>query len=630
MMKKTILIILLLTPLIFRMVNSSEEALLVKVEEHGFSKKEKNIPWEYVKDKLFEGKINRSHEVAKKISGPILFTLKNATKQDSLAVNSIIEALKKVIPHKTVEHFSEFTKMEFSEFTNDKTKITTKIQGYSARDIISYTLKINFENDTYINKRGANKNTKSLYFNFKKETTLEERKKHIQFEVLRTICFIQDSNDDLFLNLTYPTEAIFNSPTYNVLDKEFTEIDKFLVQKLYSDDFEQQFSNYMYQTYPWRYANLFLNKNLAHIKVYTLIGLVSLLLFLVAFGIFNTRKTTYGSYFFPLFVVFLGLMNLHWVYTYFIEIQQPNDSIKNTIDTFLYVLGSALIVSFLLWFVEQKIVNNYLVFTYQFIMKLVLTFCALHIPVVIGYFFIDKTNAMLPFYIPLFFVFLTLTLGRGLLMYLNHFSDSLIQQKELELSRIKELNAKNELKSLHAHINPHFLYNALNSIASLMHESTSKAEDMILSLSDLFRYSINRKENKMSTIKDEVSMVENYLKIEKIRFGERLEFTIDVDNDLLEKEIPMYILQPLIENAVKHGISKIEKHGEINLKIEKQLDNLLITISDNGANFPEDLYGGYGLQSVNDLLRLSYGDKAVLNWSNAPKKAITILIPAIL
>ncbi|GAA3642368.1 hypothetical protein GCM10022397_29230 [Flavivirga jejuensis] len=609
-------------------MSSSQDSLLIQVEDNGFSKKEKDIPWEYVKDKLFEGKINRSNETAKKFSGPILFTLKNATEKDSVAVSIIIEDLKKIIPHKTVEYFSSFTKNEFSEYSKDLTNRKNKTQGYSYCDIISSTIKINFETDPYRNKRGTNESIQSLYFSFKKETSLEERKKYIQYEVLRTICFVHNSNDFLFLNITYPTEALFNSPTYNVLDKEFTEIDKFLIQKLYSDNFEQQFSDYMYETYPWRYANLFINKNLAHLKVYALIGLVGLLLFILSFSLFNSRKTTYLYYFFPMLVVLLGLMNLHWIYSHFIEIQQPGGSLKNTINSFLYVLSSALIISFLLWVAEQRIINNYLGFTYQFVMKLVLTFSALHIPVLIGYYLISKTNGTLPVYIPLFFVFLTLTLGRGLLIYLNHFSDSLVKQKEIELSRLKELNAKNELKSLHAHINPHFLYNALNSIASLMHESTSKAEEMILSLSDLFRYSINRKDKKMSTIEDEVEMLENYLKIEKIRFGKRLQFTIDVENGLLKKEIPMYILQPLIENAVKHGVSKVEACGEINLEIKEEEGKLWITVSDNGIDFPKDMYSGYGLQSVYDLLRLSYGDKAILNWTNTPKKKITILIPS--
>ena len=90
----------------------------------------------------------------------------------------------------------------------------------------------------------------------------------------------------------------------------------------------------------------------------------------------------------------------------------------------------------------------------------------------------------------------------------------------------------------------------------------------------------------------------------------------------------MYLLQPLIENAVKHGVSKVETNGKINLEIKQGKNSLSITVSDNGKDFPEDMYSGYGLQSVYDLLRLCYGDKAFLNWTNTPKKKIIILIPS--
>ena len=191
---------------------------------------------------------------------------------------------------------------------------------------------------------------------------------------------------------------------------------------------------------------------------------------------------------------------------------------------------------------------------------------------------------------------------------------------------LKELQLATELNSLHAQINPHFLYNALNSIASLAHINANKTEEMALSLSDLFKYSINRKGEKLSTIKDEVEMVENYLKIEKIRFEDRLEFSVDVAPSLLEKKIPRYVLQPLIENAVKHGTSNIEGKGNIHLNITKNNNNLLISVGDNGPDFPDGLVSGHGLQSVYDLLRLSYGEQATMNWENSPKKKITISI----
>ncbi len=624
-MKKIILILLLFIPLVFIVINASEVSLVNTIEKQGYSKKEKDISWEYIKDKLFNGKIDRNFIDANKLSGPILFTLTNATEQDSLAVLNVIEELKKVVPNKKVDFFFNFTKDTFSSFV--KNKNNTKTQGYSYFDVVSSTLRLDFEVDEYQNKRGANMQQRMLYFSFNDSTSSEDRKKYIQFEVLRTICFVDYTLDDsLFLNLKYPLEATFNDPTFTILDKQFTDLDKFLVSKLYADDFKSQFSDYMYKTYPYRYANLFLNKKLAKIETYIVLTVYFLLLFLLSFGFMNRKKATYKTYFFSIFIVFFSLINLQWIYNYFIRIETVI-TLEQSVFGFLYLLISTFVVSFLLWFIEQKFINNYVGFVYQFFMKLVLTLSLLLIPFMILFFLMDTTKEFYFDNTVLFFLFVGLTLTRGLFMYLNHYSDSIISQKELELSKLKELNAKNELKLLHAHINPHFLYNSLNSITSLMNESTSKAEEMMMALSDLFRYSINRKGKKMSTVKEEVLMVRNYLKIEKIRFEERLQYTIDVADNLLEKEIPMYILQPLIENAVKHGISKTEENGEIHLVIKQVQNNLMIAITDNGVDFPENIYSGFGLQSVSDLLRLSYGDKANLLWTNTPSKKIEISIP---
>ncbi|TYA74209.1 sensor histidine kinase [Seonamhaeicola marinus] len=626
-MKKIALILILLLPLLPLIRVTSKNSLLVEIEENGYSKKEKDQRWEYIKDKLFEGKIDRNFTSPQKINGPILFALNNASRQDSLAVNEIIQGLKKIIPTKPIAFFSHFTCSKLSEF-NEKSNHVIEWKGYSKQDIVSSTLKIYFEKEEYKNKRGANQNKKALYFSFKKETSLNERTKTIQFEVLKTICFLNKTNhENWFLDLSYPPEAIFNEPTYNILDKEFTEIDQFLVKKLYEDSFNKQFSNYMYDTYPWRYASLFLNKNKTILKVNSLIGFLALLIFVLSFSLFNNRKTSYLQYAFPMFITLFGLTNLHYLHSHLIEIGTPNISLKSAAYIFAYVVCSTVSISGILWLLEQKIVTHFN-FTYKYIMKLVLTFSALSVSVLLAVFVSNDLEIYTKIYYQLFIVFAILTLGRGLLIYLNHFTDSEIKKKELELIKLREVNAKNELKSLHAHINPHFLYNALNSIVSLMHESTNKAEEMIISLSDLFRYSINRREKKMSTIEDEVEMVKNYLKIEKIRFGERLEFSIDVDKTTLSKEIPMYILQPLIENAVKHGVSKLESKGFISLRITEKESNLIINVSDNGPHFQKQVYSGYGLQSIYDLLRLCYGDKASLTWTNTPKKETTITIPS--
>jgi sensor histidine kinase YesM len=282
-------------------------------------------------------------------------------------------------------------------------------------------------------------------------------------------------------------------------------------------------------------------------------------------------------------------------------------------------------MSLILWGLEKLCIHKKHKFGHQITLQFLFTLITLNI---IPLFILSTKglNNTLEVVVPLALSFTLLSFLRCAYIYFNHYSENLIKQKDVELSHLKELQAATELSSLHAQINPHFLYNALNSIASLAHINADKTEKMALSLSDLFRYSINRKGEKMSTIKEEVEMVENYLEIEKIRFEDRLEFSVNVEASILETNIPRFILQPLIENAVKHGTSNIEGKGNINLTITKNNNNLIISVSDNGPHFPDGLVSGHGLQSVYDLLRLSYGEQANMNWENSPKKKITITI----
>ena len=227
----------------------------------------------------------------------------------------------------------------------------------------------------------------------------------------------------------------------------------------------------------------------------------------------------------------------------------------------------------------------------------------------------------------IFLVGMIVATMRALISYFIFKERNLITENENKLSHLRELKTKAELKSLQSQINPHFLYNSLNSIASLAPINAIKTQKMAHSLSDLFKYSINRKGQKMSTVKDEIEMVQAYLEIEKIRFAERLQFTIEADETLLHHKIPLFVIQPLLENAIKHGVSKNKDKGEVVLKIEKGTNAIIIAVSDNGPDFLEGLVSGHGLQTVYDLLSLSYGDKASLNWTNTPQKMITITIP---
>ena len=141
-----------------------------------------------------------------------------------------------------------------------------------------------------------------------------------------------------------------------------------------------------------------------------------------------------------------------------------------------------------------------------------------------------------------------------------------MNEKELELSRLRELKTKAELDALHSKINPHFLYNALNSIADLSITDGKKARKMTVALADLFRYSINYSDHNYSTVKEEVEMAEVYLQIEKIRFEDKLNYSVHVEEDINHYLVPRFLLQPVVENAVKHGLKATGKMTEIILK----------------------------------------------------------------
>jgi two-component system LytT family sensor kinase len=347
------------------------------------------------------------------------------------------------------------------------------------------------------------------------------------------------------------------------------------------------------------------------------------------FGLFQSKtfKYSYLNYFLPILCILIYYANLKFTYTYLTNF---NTSISwYDIATIGLLIPSviALVSSFLIWVTEQFLINENTDFSLKLILKTFLTFLALSLPLVAIFIFGEHINQGIDYFFPSFLIFVALALGRGLLLYLNHISDSLVKEKDVELSRLKEVNAQAETRLLQSQINPHFLYNSLNSIASLAPIDAQKTQKMAHSLSDLFKYSINRKDKKTSTVHDEVEMVKTYLDIEKIRFGDRLQFTVTVDQDLENHEIPLFLIQPLVENAVKHGISKNEGVGTIGLKISKEQNEIKISVSDNGPDFPEGLLSGHGLQTVFDLLRLTYGDKAALNWTNTPEKMIIITIP---
>jgi two-component system LytT family sensor kinase len=210
--------------------------------------------------------------------------------------------------------------------------------------------------------------------------------------------------------------------------------------------------------------------------------------------------------------------------------------------------------------------------------------------------------------------------------YVNMEKERKLDEKELEVARLQSLKNKAELDALQSKINPHFLYNALNSIADLAITDGQKGRKMTIALADLFRYSINYSNHNYSTISDEVEMAEVYLQIEKIRFEDQLNYTIALAPELKHYMVPRFLLQPIVENAVKHGLKATGKMTEIVIRIENSDKGIHFIVLDNGPAFADELIPGYGVKSVFDKLDLLFPNQYEVHFINKPLKQVSVYI----
>jgi len=204
-------------------------------------------------------------------------------------------------------------------------------------------------------------------------------------------------------------------------------------------------------------------------------------------------------------------------------------------------------------------------------------------------------------------------------------NEALARKKEAE-QRLIRLKTDAELDAIRAKLNPHFLFNTINSIMSLIHSDSMKAEEMLQKLSDLLRIIHNKKE--YIKLSEELEIIQKYLAIEKVRFGELLKYNITAEENTKNAEVPAMILQPLVENSLKHGISSA-MGGFVSISAQKTSgENLLIKITDSGSGFElSEATGGFGLSGLKERLELIYGQAQKLEINNGNGCEICITIP---
>jgi LytS/YehU family sensor histidine kinase len=204
-----------------------------------------------------------------------------------------------------------------------------------------------------------------------------------------------------------------------------------------------------------------------------------------------------------------------------------------------------------------------------------------------------------------------------------------LQLKELEEERSRKLAAEARLSSLESRIHPHFLFNTLNSISSLIQEDPKLAERLVERLAALLRFSLDSNQSSLVPLGRELKIVTDYLEIEKARFGDKLEYSIEVPVELQAIEVPPLSVQTLVENSLKHVVAARREGGEVRISARAVGGRLNIEVCDNGAGFAANaINAAHGLDNLQARLAALFDERATLEWSTREgQTAVTISLP---
>jgi two-component system, LytTR family, sensor kinase len=182
-----------------------------------------------------------------------------------------------------------------------------------------------------------------------------------------------------------------------------------------------------------------------------------------------------------------------------------------------------------------------------------------------------------------------------------------LRARTVRESQLETQLALAQFHSLRSRLHPHFLFNALNSITELIHSDPVRADRMLVRISELLRVAVDAAATPEVALRDELEFTVRYLDIERMRYGERLAVRIDVADDILDALVPNMLLQPLIENAVRHGVAPYAHPGSVELRVGRRGGELDIVVRDSGAGFDPDVAPGVGLGATRERLEKLFG-----------------------
>lgn len=207
------------------------------------------------------------------------------------------------------------------------------------------------------------------------------------------------------------------------------------------------------------------------------------------------------------------------------------------------------------------------------------------------------------------------------------------RERELRASQLESRLAQAQLEMLRMQLHPHFLFNTLHAVSTLIHKDPDAADDMVSQLSDLLRMTLENIGRQEVSLREEVDFLQRYLDIQQTRFHDRLHVTLDIPSDTLDARVPNQALQPLVENAIRHGLDERTGEGTIEISARETGQVLTVTVRDNGPGIELDgsavLQEGVGLANTRARLRQLYGPDAALELTNHAQGGtlVTLRIP---
>jgi signal transduction histidine kinase len=192
------------------------------------------------------------------------------------------------------------------------------------------------------------------------------------------------------------------------------------------------------------------------------------------------------------------------------------------------------------------------------------------------------------------------------------------RQRELESAQLESRLAAAQTQALQMQMQPHFLFNTLNSISALIHSDAEAADRMVSRLADLLRMTLDSSASQQISLRQEMAFTEAYLSIEAIRFQDRLTVTKDVPADCLDARVPAFLLQPLVENAIKHGVADMAQASKIEIRVRHEQEWLNLEVIDNGRGVNGKHKSGIGTHNTSTRLQLMYKDRQSFTLAPLP------------